>query len=58
MTEGQAMALRISTTYLYLDSDRLSCEKNWTHMPSTSESYGWPADKIQVGFKSLRFPKS
>ena len=29
----------------YLDSNRLSCEKNWTPIPSTNGSYGRNASK-------------
>ena len=40
-----------STTDLCLDMDHLSCEKNWTHMPSTRGSYGRQVDR-QAGRQS------
>ena len=58
MTKGQAMPLRMHVfviTDSCLDSDRLSCAKNWIHMPSTSGSHGRLADEIQVDFKTLKF---
>ena len=61
MSKGQAMVLRINvfgTMDSYLDTNRLSCEKNWTPMPSTSGSFGrqagWLADKIRLDFKILK----
>ena len=46
----------------YLDSNRLSCEKNWTPMPSASGSYDrqagrlarWLANKISLDFEILK----
>ena len=42
------------TIDLYLDSNRLSCEKNWTPTPSSSGSYGRQAGEIQLDFKILK----
>ena len=53
MTKGQAiMLLRIKlcslvyTTHSCLGSDYPSCEKNYTHTPSTSGPYSRLADKM------------
>ena len=48
------MALRITlfgTMDSYLDSNCLSCEKNWTPMPSASGSYSRLADEIWLDFE-------
>ena len=38
----------VATTDSCLDVNCHSCEKNWTHTPSTSGSYGRLADEIWV----------
>ena len=43
-----------STTDLCLDRNRLSCEKNRTHMPNASRSYGRLAHEIQMDFKIFK----
>ena len=64
MIKGQAKALRINvfgTKDSYLDSNRLSCEKNWNSTPSASGSYGRQADRLAgtqktAGFQNLGNP--
>ena len=41
------------TTDSCLDRVHLSCEKNWTHMPSTRGSYGRKAGSLADGFLNL-----
>ena len=57
ISKGQTIALNINIVFgtidLCLDSDHLHCEKNWTHMLSTSGSYSRLADKIGIIFKFL-----
>ena len=46
------------TMDLFLNSNRLSCEKNWSSRPSTSGSYsklaGRLADKLQMDFEIFK----
>ena len=51
------MAMKIhvfGTTGLCLDSDCLHCDKNWTHIPSTSASSGRLAGEIRMSCKIFR----
>ena len=41
-------------TDLCLDMNCHSCEKNWTHMPRASGSYGRLADETQVNFEIFK----
>ena len=58
MTKGQVMALRIYILWYkrFVLRQQLTSlwERNWTHMPSTSGSYGRLADEICLYFKIFK----